>query len=238
VSRPVVAAFDFDGTLTRGGSVWPYLSAMAGPVKVFLAGLVVSPKLVWAALVGGGAADRAKEALFTRTLAGMDATELEGRSTVFGEAHYRRHGRGDVRARLEWHRSQGHSIVIVSASPVMYVGAIATALGADGVLATRLESDGEGRITGRYDGGNCRGQEKATRLAGWIDSHVRPGSGDEPFVWAYGNSAGDLQLLTASDIGVDAGRLGRLGRLRRFPRLADVCRSDGTTGSGRVKAER
>jgi phosphatidylglycerophosphatase C len=231
VSRPVVAAFDFDGTLTRGGSVWPYLSAMVGPGKVLFAGLVLAPKLVWAALVGGSAADRTKEALFTRTLAGLDAAELEERSAAFGEAHYRRHGRADVRARFEWHRSRGHRVVIVSASPVIYVGAVAAALGADGVLATRLESDGEGRMTGRYDGGNCRGEEKVARLRAWIDAHVRPEADGEPYVWAYGNSRGDLWLLDAADIGVDVGRLGYVGKLRRFPRLSDLTGANGSTGS-------
>ena len=43
-----------------------------------------------------------------------------------------------------------------------------------------------------------------------------------PFLWAYGNSAGDRELLEAADIGVDAGRLGRFGKLRRFRRLGEV----------------
>ena len=43
-----------------------------------------------------------------------------------------------------------------------------------------------------------------------------------PYLWAYGNSAGDLEMLHAADIGVDAGRLGRFGKLRRFRRLGDV----------------
>ena len=49
--------------------------------------------------------------------------------------------------------------------------------------------------------------------------------GEQPILWAYGNSRGDLRLLNAADHGVDAGRLGPLGRLRRFPRLADVAAS-------------
>ena len=45
---------------------------------------------------------------------------------------------------------------------------------------------------------------------------------EHPYLWAYGNSAGDLQMLKAADIGVDAGRLGRFGRLRRYRRLGEV----------------
>jgi phosphatidylglycerophosphatase C len=236
VSRQVVAAFDFDGTLTDGGSVWPYLSAMVGRGKVLRAGIILFPRLVRAALFGGTAADVAKQALFTRTLAGLPADALRARSAAFGLAHYRRHARTDVRARLEWHRRQGHRVVVVSASPEYYVGVIGDELGADAVLATRLETGSDGRLTGRYDGRNCRGEQKVARLRAWIDEHVREGEGEgdgdgddsAPYLWAYGNSAGDRRLLAAADTGVDVGRLGRFGKLRAFPRLAEVTAAERT----------
>ncbi len=71
-NRAVVAAFDFDGTLTRGGSVWKFLVFVAGRARVVAAGLLDLPKLVAAAVVGGTANDVAKEALFSRLLAGRD----------------------------------------------------------------------------------------------------------------------------------------------------------------------
>jgi phosphatidylglycerophosphatase C len=110
----------------------------------------------------------------------------------------------------------------VSASPDAYVRAVGAELGADAVVATRLEVGEDGRLTGRYDGRNCRGEQKAERLRAWVGEHVRPGGDGEPYLWAYGNSAGDRRLLAEADTGVDVGRLGRLGKLRRFPRLAEV----------------
>ncbi|HUO48209.1 MAG TPA: HAD-IB family hydrolase, partial [Acidimicrobiales bacterium] len=224
MSAPVVAAFDFDGTLTSGGSVWRYLAALTGPTKVLRAGAAVAPRLVRALLVGGTAADEAKEALFSRTLAGLDEREVRERSRTFGVEHYRRHARADVRARLEWHRRLGHRIVIVSASPALYVDAVGEVLDADAVVATRLDVDADGLLTGHYDGGNCRGEQKALRLHAWIvgESGLALPAGDPVRVWAYGNSAGDRHLLAAADTGVDVGRLGRFGKLGGFPRLADV----------------
>jgi len=240
----VVAAFDFDGTLTSGGSVWQFLTAVRGRPRVLAAGVLLSPLMVRAALFGGRASDVAKEALFRVTLAGLDAAEIERRAEDFGLAHYARRQRTQMRARLEWHRHQGHELVIVSASPEYYVQAVGRELGVDAVVATRLAVDDQGLLTGRFDGANCRGQEKLARLEQWLEtSHLddhdgegapaggaRPhtasgpgGHGDErPFLWAYGNSAGDRALLRAADIGVDAGRLGRLGKLRAFRRLGDV----------------
>jgi phosphatidylglycerophosphatase C len=221
----VVAAFDFDGTLTRGGSVWKFLTALCGRDAVLSAGIALLPKLVRAALVGGEAADEAKEALFVRTLAGRSGEDIAERGAAFGVAHYRRRHRTKVRARLDWHRRQGHRVVVVSASPESYVAAVAAELGVDGVVATRLEVDGDGNLTGRFEGGNCRGPKKLEGLERWMEASLGTapdGEGAHPYVWAYGNSAGDLEMLEAADIGVDAGRLGRFGKLRRFRRLGDV----------------
>jgi phosphatidylglycerophosphatase C len=221
----VVAAFDFDGTLTRGGSVWKFLTAMCGRDAVLSAGITLFPKLVRAALVGGEAADAAKEALFVRTLGGRRADEIAERAAVFGVAHYRRRHRTKVRARLDWHRRQGHRVVVVSASPECYVRAAAGELAVDGVVATHLEVDGDGNLTGRFEGGNCRGERKLEGLERWMEASLGAapdGEGAHPYLWAYGNSAGDLEMLQAADIGVDAGRLGRFGKLRRFRRLGDV----------------
>ena len=74
---PDVAAFDFDGTLTDGGSVFGFLTAVAGHRSVLSASLALSPRLVHAALAGGSAADTTKELLFERVLAGIDAAHLQ-----------------------------------------------------------------------------------------------------------------------------------------------------------------
>jgi len=220
--RPTVAAFDFDGTLTTGGSVVPFLSSVRGPLVVARAIARDLPALVRSAIMGGTAADEAKEVLFTRVLSGIPAHEVEQAGVAFAERHLRRRLRPDARDRLEWHRKHGHRIVIVSASPECYVRPAAELLGADAALATRLEVSGN-LLTGRYEGKNCRGAEKYARVMAWVRAQ---GLGThQPILWAYGNSRGDRLLLEAADHGVDAGRLGRFGHLRRFPSLAEVGRT-------------
>jgi phosphatidylglycerophosphatase C len=227
--RPVVAAFDFDGTLTDRGSVWPFLAAVSGRRRVVQAALAHVGALAAAAAFGGRHADAAKEALFVGTLGGLDEAELEAGATQFGLDHYRRHARADVRDRLEWHRAQGHRLLIVSASPEIYLTPLGRELAVDGVIATRLAVDGDGRMTGGYDGKNCRGQEKIDRVRHWM-AQSGPHRGDDPtitpFLWAYGNSKGDRRLLQGADRGVDVGRLGPVGALRAFPRLGDVATDD------------
>jgi phosphatidylglycerophosphatase C len=218
-----VAAFDFDGTLTDGGSVYAFLVALRGTVTVARVTLRQSPHLLHAALVGGPTADAAKEAFFIRLLGGLDAAEVDRVSAVFARHHLARKLRPDVVRRLEWHRAQGHHVVIVSASPECYVRVAAEELGADGAVATRLAVTADGHLTGGYEGKNCRGAEKLNRLTAHLGARglLRP-DGTRSELWAYGNSRGDLRLLEAADHGVDAGKLGRWGRLRRFPRLRSV----------------
>jgi phosphatidylglycerophosphatase C len=222
--RVTIAAFDFDGTLTRGGSVLSFLVSARGPAPVALAVMRDLPALVRAAIVGGTAADDTKERLFMQLLAGMPAAHAERIGVEFAERHLRRRLRADTRERLEWHRKLGHRIVVVSASPECYVRPAAELLGADAALATRLAVGGE-LLTGRFEGKNCRGAEKYARVMGWIRSQGL-GAGP-PILWAYGNSRGDRRLLDAADHGVDAGVLGRmhLGRLGRYSRLSEVARA-------------
>jgi HAD superfamily hydrolase (TIGR01490 family) len=220
----VVAAFDFYGTLTTGGSVLRFLVAVRGVPAVARAVALLLPQLTRGAVAGGAAADRAKEMLFTRLLAGLAREDVWERAERFAEQHVTRAIRPEVRARLDWHRRLGHRVVIVSESPECYVIPAAAVLGADGAIGTRLAVDPGGRLTGRYAGKNCRGTEKYIRVMGWIrsSSNGSDGGAGPPVLWAYGNSRGDLPLLQAAEHGVNAGRLGRFGRLRHLTRLVDL----------------
>ncbi len=212
---PDLAAFDFDGTLTDGGSVFGFLSALCGRGTVMAAAVTLGPQLVHAAVAGGTVADRTKELLFERVLAGVAFDRAEEVAASFVRHHLDTHLRSEVRRRFEWHRHRGDQVVIVSASPEIYIRGVGEQLGAAGVVATRLAVVG-GMLTGRYQGANCRGDEKVRRLGQWVED-----SGETPVsVWAYGNSRGDLNLLRTADFGVNVGRLGPVGRLRSFPGLS------------------
>ena len=58
---------------------------------------------------------------------------------------------------------------MVSASLEAYVATAGQILGADGAVATRLEVV-DATLTGRYEGANCRGDEKLRRLRQWIET--------------------------------------------------------------------
>jgi phosphatidylglycerophosphatase C len=230
-TRPTVAAFDFDGTITRGGSTLPFLIRARGLLPVLWAVGRTLPLIVRAAIFSGSAADEAKERLFILLLSDYPLERIERAGAAFAEQHLSRRLRPEVHARLAWHRRQGHHVVLVSASLEHYVGPAGRRLGVDGVLATRLAVGGTGLLTGRFEGKNCRGAEKYARVAGWMRAQGMPGAGPaQPVLWAYGNSRSDAWLLNSADHGVDAGRLGRVGRLSRFPMLAAVTAAEPAAG--------
>jgi phosphatidylglycerophosphatase C len=90
--------------------------------------------------------------------------------------------------------------VIVSASFTSYLDLITAQLGFAAVLATELAVGDDGRLTGELARPNVRGPEKVRRLDEWLAATA---SDDRPaFVWAYGDSSGDRELLARADQGV------------------------------------
>jgi phosphatidylglycerophosphatase C len=213
---PVVAAFDLDGTLTEGGSVFPWLKSIAGKGRTWRAAASLALPLTIGAIRSSRFADSAKERLFRKLLAGIDEQVIVAQSRTFAREHLDREGRELLLARLEWHRDQGHDVVLVSASPQLYVDAMTEYLGANGGLGTRLAVDPRGRLSGGYLGKNCRGSEKLRRLDEWIAERRYP---TPPVVFAYGNSRGDRRMLSGATHPFNVGKLGVVGSLRRFERL-------------------
>jgi phosphatidylglycerophosphatase C len=197
-----VAAFDFDGTLTRRDSLAPFLASLVGARRLAVAGARLGVPLLGAA-IGRSSRDVAKERLLVALLAGRPFEEVAESGRRYGMRLARERLRPDTRARVDWHQDQGHQVVIVSASLDVYLEPVVRELDADALLCTRLEVDGDGRCTGRLLGGNCRGDEKARRLRAHLDAG--PGSGAVT-LWAYGDSAGDDAMLAMADHPVRVGR--------------------------------
>lgn len=202
-----VAAFDFDGTLSTRDNFVPFLLRVGGTpaaAQAFTAGAVE--------IARSRAADRSRNALkarvLERLLAQRDAEEVDAIARAFADEIVARHLRAEAVERADWHRAQGHRLVIVSASLANYLRPIAEHLRFDAVLATELEVGDDGRLTGRMLGENVRGPEKARRLETYL---VEECGGATPFVWAYGDSSGDRELWARADRAVRLGRRARRG---------------------------
>jgi len=87
-------------------------------------------------------------------------------------------------------------VVLVSASLGCYLRRLGELLDADAVLCTEAAAV-DGIYTGQLVGQNCRAEEKVKRLDRWLADR----SLVDATVWAYGDSAGDRQLLARAAIG-------------------------------------
>ena len=95
---------------------------------------------------------------------------------------------------LTWRRwrQRRAKLVIVTASPEILIAPFARGLGADAVIGTELEFDDQNRLTGRFLGPNCRGQEKVRRLRQMFGADLR-------LTAAYGDTSGDREMLKITD---------------------------------------
>jgi phosphatidylglycerophosphatase C len=189
--RPVVAAFDVDGTLTTGDCVTPFLRRTAG-LRLWTT-LLRHPHALGTALLRRDR-DRLKE-LACSALGGKDAAELERAGGTFAADVAATRLRDDTVARLRRHRDLGHTVLLASASLDLYLEPLGELLPADAIVCTTLERGPDGRLTGRLVGENCRGPEKARRVQEWLQEN----RGADAELWAYGDSSGDDELLALAD---------------------------------------
>ena len=208
-SQRPLAAFDLDGTLTRRDTLMPFLLRAIGRDRTYRALLACSVPLARAAALGGPHRDRAKAVVLQRVFGGLPLAPLAEAAEAFADDVVASALRRDMRARVDWHREQGHELVLVSASPELYVSPIGRRLGFHAVLATRLEVDADGRLTGRIEGANCRGPEKVVRLREWRGGTVT-------ITYAYGDSAGDREMLALAAIAMKVNRRRRSGPGPRY----------------------
>jgi phosphatidylglycerophosphatase C len=187
----VIAAFDFDGTLTTKDSLRPFVRQVAGPIRL-ASGLLRSAP--WLAAASAGMLDRgsAKARFLRTTIGGRTRSELEAAARRFVARQLPKMIRPEMVARVQEHRRRGHRLVLASASPDLYLVPWATNQGFDAVLATELEFVNE-RFSGRLATPNCWGKEKARRLEEWL-SNRQPS-----LLYAYGDSRGDRYMLALAD---------------------------------------
>lgn len=196
MSERRIAAFDFDGTLTRRDTLLPFLVWSCGARRVAQAVAVAAPGAARARVSRLEQElhhrDVTKVALVRQLFGGREASWLAERGEEFAHTLDARL-RPSMVDRLDWHRGRGHELVIVSASLAAYLKPFAARQGVDHVIAVEPAVGDDGRLTGELAHPNVRGAEKERRLRRWFGDAV------PVELWAYGNSSGDRELLAMAD---------------------------------------
>lgn len=193
INNTPVAFFDFDGTLTTCDTLMPFLKFVVGKPKYYWNLLLVSPVLAgyFLKLVRN---DIAKEAVLKRYLAGYPIDDLFALGERFSKEVIPNLLRAEGIERLRWHQEQGHESVLVSASLDIWLEPWAKKNSFTSIITTELELYNS-IITGKIKNKNCYGIEKKIRIKKWLFNK-------KPMrTYAYGDTAGDIQMLSIVDEG-------------------------------------
>jgi phosphatidylglycerophosphatase C len=187
-----LVVFDLDGTITRRDTLLPYVTGFLSrrPWRLWRL-LAVAPALIPFLL---GRCDRGelKSALLKATLRGATDTEFEGWTAVFVPRLLARGAHAQALASIEQHRRLGDVLVLLSASPDLYVPAIARQLGFAEAICTGVRRNGH-RLDGALSTPNRRGEEKTRCLTALRQRY--PGLSTA----AYANATSDLDHLLEVD---------------------------------------
>jgi HAD superfamily hydrolase (TIGR01490 family) len=181
-----LALFDFDGTITSTDSWTPFMRIAVPPLKLAAARALLLPVAVGYRL-GAVSASRGREIAANVAFRGEPTGGILERGRDYATTILPREVRPEALDRIEWHRSRGDHVVVVSASLDVYLAPGCRAHGLD-FICTVLEQRA-GRFTGRYAEGDCCGREKARRVREKYDL-TRYGT-----VYAYGDSIEDREML-------------------------------------------
>ena len=188
----IVAVFDVDGTMIPGDSLklFGWYLIRQGCVKLSQCPGVVASSARY--LTGLSDAGVLKASFLRALLYGTGASQTSIQADRFAREiliprMYRR-----ALERVRWHRERDHRIVLLSASPDLYLCSLADMIGADSLICTPLALE-HGVFRGELAGPNCKGAEKLRRL---IAENSLKGT-DRSQSYGYGNSSDDIPFLRA-----------------------------------------
>jgi phosphatidylglycerophosphatase C len=214
-----VAVFDLDGTLTWRDTLLPFLLSFLRrhPRRVFELWRLPFALLDFA--VRGRDRGVLKSRLIRMVMGGAARAEILACADAFvGTLRAPGRLRPAALAALEAHRAAGDHLVLLSASPDLYVPQIGRTLEFERTLCTELTWRAD-RLEGLLKTANRRGAEKLHCLA-WLRTQY-PGL---PIV-AYGNSASDLDHMRQADRAL---LVNANGAARSLAKRSNIATSDWT----------
>lgn len=191
------AFFDLDKTITFEGTWTRFIRfAAKDPPKLN----VKLMRLGWqAAKYKAGFANRGsvKQRAIELYLKGRTKDDLQARALSFAREEMTSGIRPGALRAIEWHRKEGHRLIIASAAADLIVGPLAGALGFDDIICTQLSWSAEDRLLPELRSENCYGEEKLRRIEAWCGDQKETGK-----TWMYSDHVSDLPALLWADHGI------------------------------------
>lgn len=181
-----LALFDFDGTITTKDSLVDFIQYAVGKPAYWLGLLKLSPMLsaYTLKLIPNHIA---KEKLIAYFFKGWNDVDFQKIADQYSLGMIDKIVRPAALQKITWHQTQGHKVVVVSASMENWLKKWCEQHDLE-LIATRLEIQTH-KLTGQFATKNCYGIEKVNRIK---EQH---NLSNYRFIYAYGDSRGDKEML-------------------------------------------
>ncbi len=185
-----LALFDFDGTLTTKDSFFEFIIFAKGVLYFWIGMIWMFPYLVFFK-IGILSAQEIKEKVFIFYFKNYPLDHWKYLCKTFAKDRIPYILRKEAVDQLKIHHEANARIIVVSASIEDWLSPWCESMQIE-CIATAIEKV-EDKITGKIRGSNCNGAEKVKRIQNLLNpENYSP-------IYAYGDSFGDLEMLTLAD---------------------------------------
>lgn len=181
-----LAVFDMDGTITKKDTFLRFISFACGRFRYALGLIVLSP-FISLYLLRIIPRTSLKQQFFTYFFKGEKEELLQEKGRRFSKDVLPSLCRKNVLDRIEWHKSQGHRVVVLTASSPIWLSDWCEHHGVE-LIGTTFEVK-DGLYTGNIDGFNCVGSRKRDIVREILSKN------QYEITYGYGNSKVDLEFL-------------------------------------------
>ena len=193
-SRQLVI-FDLDGTITRSDTLIPFLAGCLLRFPRLRASMLMLPFDMLCFALGRISAGNLKERLLRAVLDGLPVETVDRWAQNFASRVVASRCHGGMLDLIKMHQAQGNRLILLSASPSLYVRLIGQALGISETVATEVEIEKD-CYTGVLVTPNCAGHEKLRRIREHLGTDKYAGK-----TLAFGDRESDRPLLEWADEG-------------------------------------
>ncbi len=188
--KNVLALFDFDGTIANEDTFIEFIKYTFGFKRSIWEFIKLSPFIILYLLriISIG---KLKEIIITHFFKGYLEEDFKRLALDFALQKMPQFIKQSAIKRLEWHKKRDDYIIVVSASIDYWLEAWCKLYDIE-LIASKLEIKNK-RITGKFIGKDCNGEEKVRR----IKQSLKLAS--FKYIYAYGNSNGDKPMLELAD---------------------------------------
>lgn len=187
--------FDLDGTITRSDTLIPFLVGCLVRFPRLRATMFQLPFDMIRFGLGRISAGAMKERLLRAVIGGLPVEDVDRWAQTFASRVVAGRCYASMLNLIKERQAQGDRVILLSASPSLYVRLIGQALGISEIVATEIEIK-KGRYTGALVTPNCAGHEKLRRIREHLGADRYAGN-----TLAFGDRESDRPLLEWADEG-------------------------------------